>query len=311
MTNQNTTPTPQPEEKPASDQPQVKLATTISTVTRFVALLRKHNRVVTLVGALIVFATFVFKEALRENFKDLADSVERAEDSYDIRNEMKVTSDSLRAVLREETDAIRDLIKNPRAGDDIDTKLYYLRARRELTDPFAERKLRMRTEAKLSPPKGPPVPPTMDAEDDRIANLDILLEIRHDRQKQPLRVAWKLATRLPSASRNAFEASLYKEAEFYEIDYQLSACLDEPLPSVWEKREAKIKECTTIQRRGSGLLNQADKAMESLLNEAERINEINDRRYRYSTWASYFLYGFGWLLGLVGRLVGVETGAGG
>jgi hypothetical protein len=51
------------------------------------AFLRKHNRILTFVGALVVFLTFVIKEGLREHLKDLVEALGSAQNIFRIRNE--------------------------------------------------------------------------------------------------------------------------------------------------------------------------------------------------------------------------------
>jgi hypothetical protein len=54
--------------------------------------LTKHRRVMTFVGALIVFVTFVVKDGVRERLKDLAASINSAESVFAIRNDTATTA---------------------------------------------------------------------------------------------------------------------------------------------------------------------------------------------------------------------------
>jgi predicted component of viral defense system (DUF524 family) len=45
-------------------------------------LFKVHSREIFIIGALVVFITFVVKDAVRENLKDLVDSINSAEDAY-------------------------------------------------------------------------------------------------------------------------------------------------------------------------------------------------------------------------------------
>jgi len=44
--------------------------------------LKRHSRLLSLVGALVVFVTFVAKEGIREHMKEVTDSIEGAENVF-------------------------------------------------------------------------------------------------------------------------------------------------------------------------------------------------------------------------------------
>jgi hypothetical protein len=51
-------------------------------VRRFV---RNHNRLLTFIGAFIVFTTFIVKEAVRDNLKEYTDSIKIAQNMFILR----------------------------------------------------------------------------------------------------------------------------------------------------------------------------------------------------------------------------------
>jgi hypothetical protein len=53
-----------------------------SKVVAFAESLRKHKTTFILVAVLTVFSSFIVKDALREEYKDMSDSLARAEDNY-------------------------------------------------------------------------------------------------------------------------------------------------------------------------------------------------------------------------------------
>ena len=63
--------------------------------------LRKHNRILTFLGAGLVFATFVIKENLRETWRSTADAIEAAQTTVAIRNDIKSINQSLTAMSAE------------------------------------------------------------------------------------------------------------------------------------------------------------------------------------------------------------------
>jgi hypothetical protein len=70
----------------------------------------KHRRLVTFIGALIVFVTFVIKDGLREQLKDLVSSIDSAESVFAIRNDTATTAMWLQR-LQEQVDWIAEKIK--------------------------------------------------------------------------------------------------------------------------------------------------------------------------------------------------------
>lgn len=70
----------------------------------------RHRRFLTFLGALIVFTTFIVKEGLREQLKDLASSIDSAESVFVIRNDGNATVRWLQR-LQEQIDWIAEKIK--------------------------------------------------------------------------------------------------------------------------------------------------------------------------------------------------------
>ena len=70
----------------------------------------QHRRLVTFIGALIVFVTFIVKDGLREQLKDLVSSIDSAESVFAIRNDATTTAMWLQR-LQEQVDWIAEKIK--------------------------------------------------------------------------------------------------------------------------------------------------------------------------------------------------------
>lgn len=77
---------------------------------RFKIFFVKHRRLMTFTGALIVFVTFVVKDGLREQLKDLVSSIDSAENVFAIRNDTATTATWLQR-LQEQVDWIAEKIK--------------------------------------------------------------------------------------------------------------------------------------------------------------------------------------------------------
>jgi hypothetical protein len=62
------------------------------------SLLSKHKRLLSLIGALIVFLTFVTKDAIREHVKDTVGSLQSAEDVFEIRSQHEISVGMLNSI---------------------------------------------------------------------------------------------------------------------------------------------------------------------------------------------------------------------
>ena len=67
-------------------------------LTRFLALSAANRRRLKYVAALAVFLTFISREVLRDHYRDLADSIERAEATLSIREDIRVNYLELRKI---------------------------------------------------------------------------------------------------------------------------------------------------------------------------------------------------------------------
>jgi len=82
---------PNPKTQEPSER-HIKQSQRLAIIARRVVNFAKvHRRVAAVTGALIVFLTFVVKDAVREQVKDLVDSLQSAEDVFEIRAQHEVT----------------------------------------------------------------------------------------------------------------------------------------------------------------------------------------------------------------------------
>jgi hypothetical protein len=86
--------------------------------------IRRHNQLLTLAGALIVFVTFLVKEGKRESLKDLGDSVDASQSAFMIRNDSISTPLQL-ATIEEEINYI--LLASPRGSMTEGSRFFMLR----------------------------------------------------------------------------------------------------------------------------------------------------------------------------------------
>lgn len=85
--------------------------------SRVVRLVRRNHRALMLCGAVVIFATFMVKEALREQLKDLVDSLELARSVYLIRSDSALVSNQLMSVLNE-VDDLKLAVKSQNTEND-------------------------------------------------------------------------------------------------------------------------------------------------------------------------------------------------
>jgi hypothetical protein len=82
----------------------------IPRAARLKIFLGQHRRLMTFTGALIVFVTFVLKDGLREQLKDLVSSIDSAESVFAIRNDTATTAMWLQRI-QEQVDWVAEKIK--------------------------------------------------------------------------------------------------------------------------------------------------------------------------------------------------------
>jgi hypothetical protein len=84
---------------------------------------RAHNRSLTFIGAMIVFATFVVKEGFRDHLKDLVDQTDNATSVFAIRQDTERTGLVLKTIEDEiaNGNAARSSERTSRATNDADT----------------------------------------------------------------------------------------------------------------------------------------------------------------------------------------------
>jgi hypothetical protein len=255
--------TPAPDPKPTTAEKPTSLPPTKGH--KFVRWLRRHHRMLTFVGTLIIFGTFIVKDALREQLKDLADSLKSAKAQF---IEELNTSESFAAYARIErkVDSVKAYILDPADLKKlIDDKLEQLTL-------AGERIQRM---------------------DSALANIESLSEKLSADKNIAL-----LIGNIQSQRQTALQkyAEVRKKGGILIPDPRAYGGVRYPLGEA-EYSAEKLKDAVSDLSR-------------IVLDRTESVLKKNERRSSIPTWASYFLYTLGWGLGLVGRLVGVEAGAG-
>jgi hypothetical protein len=240
------------------------------TLTR---LIRKHRHVMASVGALIVLATFIIKDAWRDNLSDFGAAIEKAEKSYALANHF--SDMKLNLVIRVKN-AVQD---HPTAHTAITFKEICANYVETVTGFLYGTRYIVEERQSISPlVQHIEMPNTLSQ---RIEEFDKGTTALNQRVSSLSSLVWDLPNHPESAGLvqhlNAIKL-VGSESNGIESDIEHSIASVETLTG-------------------------------EVLAEAHKQKSRNEHWYRIATWASYFLYAFGWGLGLVGRLVGVGAGS--
>lgn len=236
---------------------------------RFIKKLRRHNRVLTFVGALVVFGTFIMKDIMRENFKDLVDSLDKAESIYLVRADIR----HLETKLYTPQGDPRQLLKQ-QLEQSLITQQGGL-------DALLKHGNRIR-----------------DENNSRSLELENILEFSaklHSHEIEDLKRNTQLARVSLDNELQQWRDDLMKSNYDSETPGSRNHLLAVTLPKMWEEERRLDTHIDALER--------------AVLEEGRKLKSKNEYWYKIATRASYFFYGLGWALGLFGRLVDVKTGA--
>jgi hypothetical protein len=80
---------------------------------RLASFVRKHNRLLTSIGAVVVVLTFVAREGIQESLKNSEDSIEFARNAYSMRADTQALSDKVGGVYIVLSDLTEELTSHP------------------------------------------------------------------------------------------------------------------------------------------------------------------------------------------------------
>lgn len=239
----------------------------------------KYGRVVTLFGAVIVFLTFVIKDAIREQVKDAVDSLQMAETVFRNTSQDTLHWDLTIDSFREFRDRLEDIQKNIEDMKD--------RAGAQESSTFQGWDMDTLTEQQN------------DNTTLLVLDMETLSHVRRMIEKLPVKDTSLFVTSLTSLKarfeslKNVSDKELervHKMGDFQNKD--VTGALGQQLLSHWTEGEA-------LRADISGL---TAKVLTRLIEQKE-ADETRLKRY---TWLSYVLYAIGWSLALFGRLYGVD-----
>lgn len=250
MNTQATAPAPQPQSQPDYSKIRFQFLEEPIRRNKFMWFLRK---LLTFVGAIIVFGTFIVKDGMRERLRDATDRLTRVQDLYTIR---------------------ADIVQLAGKVDSITIRRSRFLNQHEYPDP---------------PPKKKDIEEAGEWIEDEVETDRLMF----DNQST-------LLDTLPLPHRSE------TISEMAGAQAKLDELMDISSKGLYGPGAAK--NLLNSLDVGQQFINHFNWARWNISEEATEAKETAEHRYSLFTWASYFLYTLGWGLGLVGRLVGVNTG---
>jgi hypothetical protein len=240
--------------------------------------LQRHRKVVSIVGALIVFVTFVVKEGMADRWKDQATAIDLARYVESIRAE---TGPSLVAVQALELQLAQ---LESRDSKDVTQRLEPLiLAYSEFTGQIT----RLRGE---------------------LSNVEILLEKmpKEDSDKRRLE---ELNRRLEKAddeiNGQTAEYAKWKLKSAAPMMMDERARFDVQYISQLDKWSTQLG---SLAPYWGSLTRDCDEFFNAVVNRAEALRKRNESRAEIAWWLAAVLYAFGWTLAVVGRFYNVPVG---
>jgi hypothetical protein len=235
-----------------------------SFMSTVAATIKTHNRWMTVLGAAIVFAMFVVKDAYRDELKDVANSIAEAQNFF-----------AIEASFVEVDKRLESLQESMRNGQ-LSTKL-----KMKEFDTAYIMLLDLEQKQKEQAPR-------IGADLANIYNLQKHVP-DHEKEKDD---EWQLFEEL---SVEAFDVdALIRETNSRSDDKKAPST---GVPSREMRIMADLSMLNDFEHR-------LQKLRTNVLADAESEREICEKRVRQSTIASYILYPLGWVIGLLGKLYG-------
>jgi hypothetical protein len=234
--------------------------------------LKKHGKTLSLVGALIVFVTYVVKEGFREHVKDLVDAAENGRNVFVIRNDNNTLAFQLLAIEDSLNAALNDI---PKRGQEI------------LSLDGIERPMTILSHMQQD------IGASLD-------NMAALTEKNHGNTSDRTEIE-TLAKRydgLRDYHKWLTEAIVEVRRGKYAVFEHV-------------KHEELVKiEVLDLVVRTERLTDDTRDRGSSVLKAVGEKKDKEQRYYGILTWVSYGLYTVGWSLGLLGKMFGVELPVG-
>jgi hypothetical protein len=228
---------------------------------------KKRSRLLSLLGAVIVFVTFVANEGLREKLKDSLDSVSEGVSMFLLRADNNLLAGQLEAIRQ---DTLAPLREKP--GAQVSDK--------QVVDFMGRLHVRLRER--------------MEGINTSLDNASRLLRSMNkaDNDLADLQVRF-----------TALNASLGQLETVWLNDVHAEA-RHEPIPS---GDPVKLLSFVDASLEAGSLEIDVHRLANRLLTTADGWREVQAKKYDRAKWVSYLLYVTGWGVGLVGTLYGDEA----
>jgi hypothetical protein len=237
----------------------------------------RHRRLLTFFGALIVFVTFIVKEAKREQLKSVVDSLEIADGVFAVRQDNYATHSQLSTLQK----SFNKFIEKTAAHDEREKRLEIYRLVQDKREVLDERLSRVRSSLDSTKALAAIVP--IDN------NLKQALSDAQQAYSELLDRNNKINKSLPNLMMA--EISVFND-KYRQSNEQVASAL------------------FFLEEDARGLQKTADAIAADTLALSEKQKAAAEKSYEHYTLWSYFLYSLGWGLGLLGRLSGIEGIAG-
>ena len=266
--------TPPPSPSPTSAKPRKK---GISTFTK---------RVVSVSGATIIFVTFLVNDAKREDLKGLVDSIESAENAYEIRTDNRRNYLEIKQFERDFAES-RGLHPLAQIASRYGVGPVGLSTVTFDILPSSTTKIDWET---LN---------GMEADSSSVHELiDNIARLANRLPKSSARTA--ALTSIETEERDIEEK--WRQA-YYDADaFEGKTDTKEGLAKV-EPLNLRIAEVATTFAKHSENVN---KASTNILTEAENERETTERNYKWWTIVFYILYALGWAVAVAGIIIGAD-----
>lgn len=235
--------------------------------------LRKHKTTFILVALFAVLSSFVIKDALREEYKDLSDSLARAEDSYSA----TMNTAALRGDMFSVHDQIRDV------NNQIESKLTAIKD--AVTNTHTSH----------------------DQRGDHILLMGRIMgnfQTATSRNRLDVRSSWGLISGLPDSSEKAKLASDMKALTEQMINFLADAMkiAQQPIRDKFPWEDMKKLSDENFEN-----ITKTQHFVQEATSLATSRKEMYERSYKICTHASDVLYIVVLMLALIGKLIGVDV----
>jgi len=246
-----------------------------STIQSFRGWLRRHEQAITLIGAFIVFATFIVREEVRENLKDLVSSIETASADFTSRRDTSALANQLNDIGTSLAN-ISNIVLPGAAAKDAEKASALVQSLR-----FRAFFLKNYSASLISYL-------------DNIDHLSERIAVDKSESKQPE----KLRSQVTQLQTDC-EAAIDHLSPWFD-EYKTES-------DVFDKAFGKF--VLPLITRSGELSDEIHKLGDDVLARANKLRREKESWFRLVSWLSIGLFAVGWALGVTAKLFGLEDAA--